>query len=725
MPDTELNRLTVGLSDLCYRRAPDEKWLLAPSRRVGFGWLDSVARSGQPLVNVRVRTLRGMALELAQPEMARLGLQYLQGVKAEVIMAGVLERSRDKGGGYLSGVDESQGLTRAVLGSIEDLRLAGLCPGDLDAGEFEVELKGRQVRTLLLEYEKELVESGLVDYAGALAIATRRLAGEGPAMTGGALVIMPADMEAELKGMERSLWSAVPGESRVVLPVDQPGEEGGGRADAALLGWVLDPTAAPEPAGDGSAGIFRATGEVNEVREVFGRCAQNGIPLDEVELIHTETTTYVPLVYEFACRLEQDEAGEVPVTFAEGIPVRYSRPARALLSWLSWIGSDFEQQVLVRMVEEGLLEIGEHGGEAPALSQLGALLKALPIGGGRERYLEVLGRSVARLEERASGRAERLREVRDLARDLLEWVTDEKDGQAAVLDGAAAFLEKRARCSGRFDEYCREFLLEKIGELADCVREEDTAGLKPRVWLAELAGESQAGGQGPRPGCMYVTPLSAGGHSGRAHTFIVGLDDGRFPGAGSQDPILLDGERGRMSDELSTGAGRLARRNREFALLLSRLRGTITLSYSCRDIIDDRAAFPSPVLLSAYRILSGSREGDVAGFLEWTPDPVSFAPEEPGCSIDLTGWWLWRLCVAGGVEDPRGKRLPRGLRIWGGASRRDGRERVTLLPHTTATCPGRGRTGTPPAGAARCCRQGGWKRSAAARWSTSSAMSWR
>jgi len=667
VPDADLNRLTGGLSELCHRRAPDEKWLLAPSLRVGFGWLDSVARSGRPLINVRVKTLGGMALELTQPEMARLGLEYLQGAGGEVLLAGILERLRDKGGGYLSGLDASQGLTRAVLGSINNLRMAGLAPGDLDVGDFEVELKGRQVRTLLREYEKELIASGLVDYAGALTIATRRLAGERPAITGGTLVILPGDMEAELKGLERALWSAIPEESRVVLPVDQPGEEGGRDTDAALLGWVLDPTAAPEPAGDGTAGLFRATGEVNEVREVFGRCARNGIPLDEVELIHTDTVTYVPLVYELACRLEPDEAGEVPVTFAEGIPVRYSRPARALLSWLSWIDEEFAQPTLVQMIEYGLLEVGGAAGEAPPLSQLGALLKALPIGGGRERYLEVLDRGVARLEERASGRTQRLRKVRDLARDLLEWATDEKDGQAAVLDGAAAFLEKRARCSGRFDEYCGEFLLEKIGELADCVREGDAVGLKPRVWLAELAGESNAGGQGPRPGRMYVTSLSTGGYSGRAHTFIVGLDDGRFPGTGSQDPILLDGERGRMSDDLSTGAGRLAGRNREFALLLSRLRGTVTLSYSCRDIIDDREAFPSPVILSAYRILSGSHGGDVAGFLEWIPDPVSFAPEEPGGSIDPTGWWLWRRCVAGGVEVPEEavasqfKNLARGL----------------------------------------------------------------
>ena len=57
------------------------------------------------------------------------------------------------------------------------------------------------------------------------------------------------------------------------------------------------------------------------------------------------------------------------------------------------------------------------------------------------------------------------------------------------------------------------------------------------------------GGLGPRGGCLHVAHVLAGGHSGRPHTFIVGLDDGRFPGVGLQDPILLDEER-RASPDL-------------------------------------------------------------------------------------------------------------------------------------------------------------------------------
>ena len=46
-----------------------EKWLIAPSRRVGNQWAECVARSGQAAVNLRVKTLKSLATELAGQEM--------------------------------------------------------------------------------------------------------------------------------------------------------------------------------------------------------------------------------------------------------------------------------------------------------------------------------------------------------------------------------------------------------------------------------------------------------------------------------------------------------------------------------------------------------------------------------------------------------------------------------------------------------------------------------
>ena len=692
-----LSRLVRSLGDFCREHVLDEKWLIAPSLRVGFQWLEQVARSGQPVLNVRVKTLGHMALELASPEMVRRKATYLRGARAQVLIGRMFGRLGETGrSGYLATLKASPGLIRCFLGALRDLRLAGLTGEDLAEASFEVQEKGREIRSLLIEYEKELGVSRLLDDADILRISAERLKKDPDGVPEGAYVLLPEDARSNLRALEQRLWESVPDAMRVLLDVDRPGQPPAEDplTDLALLGWVLTPAEAPLPAQDNTVSIFHAVGEVNEVHEVLRRCVEQKIPFDEVEILHTDSATYVPLVYELAWRLAPEGTDSVPVTFAEGIPPGYSRPARALRAWLAWIREDYPQAILVRMIQDGLLKVdgarlgedAEGKGEAGSASftKLGAILRTVPVGGGRDRYLEVLGREIAALEaplaRKSSGLPEEdedreaetetgsnrdmarlqerlgaLRLLRVLARDLLACAVaghGRSQSQKKFLEAALEFLEKQVRRVGKLDEYAHAQLVQEIRELADCLGQEEVPDLDVREWLAELTRSSHVLGLGPRPGCLHVAPLSMGGHSGRKHTFILGLDDTRFPGAGLQDALLLDGERGRISPDLPTAGGRLARTLEGFAGLLSRLRGSVTLSYCCRSLSDDRDMFPSSVVLSVYRIVSGNREGDQETLLRWLPDPASFAPDRPGRSIDRTEWWLWRMCAGGSPENP-------------------------------------------------------------------------
>jgi hypothetical protein len=89
----------------------------------------------------------------------------------------------------------------------------------------------------------------------------------------------------------------------------------------------------------------------------------------------------------------------------------------------------------------------------------------------------------------------------------------------------------------------------------------------------------------------------------------------------------------------------LAFRREEFLRLLARLRGRVTLSYSCYDIGRDRELFPSPTLVAAYRILAGEPEGDLAGMRRWLGPPASFGPADPAQALDESEWWLARVCA--------------------------------------------------------------------------------
>ena len=686
-----MNALTTALADVCRERMLAEKWVIAPSLRVGHQWLEAVARGGQAVVNARVKTLTHVALDLAGPAMAREGLSLLGTVGGQVVMGRVWARLRqEREGGYLLGLEASPGLFQTLLTAVQDIRLAGLDANGLSPRGFEVGAKGEELAAILRAYLDELRAAGRVDRAQVLRLAAERLRAEPAAVGPNVAVLLPDD--AEMTAMVRALLDALPAGRLVSLPVDEPLSPRLEQTDLALLRWLPEPADAPEPVGDGTARIVRAVGEANEVRGALRGALAAGVPLDEIELLHTDAETYVPLVYELALRLRTDggaRAEGVPVTFAEGIPASYSRPGRALRAWLAWRRDGYPQAPLVRMLQDGLLEAAGPGADEARFHRLANALRPIPIGFGRDRYLGAIDAQIASLKQQLRGaargedqdeeppsrrqrdwgrRLEDVQELRGLVAGLLEHTPPAEAPQREMLQDATAFLREHARCGNQEDAFARKKLIEEIEKLPPWLEGgEGLVGLDVAQWLDAMLGSAEVLGSGPRPGRLHVANVFTGGHSGRPYTIIVGLDDSRFPGAGTQDPVLLDGERQRVSADLPTAAGRLREKLDRFARLLARLRGTVTLSYSCRSLEDDREMFASPVVLAAHRILSGEREADPARLAEQLAPPASFAPAAPERCLDDADWWLWRLCGPATVADRQAivqvhfPRLHRGL----------------------------------------------------------------
>jgi hypothetical protein len=677
------NVLTRAIGRYCSEHALDEKIILAPSRRIGTQWLDAVARGGQPVFNARAETLTGLALSIAAPLLEKKGLSTLRGLSLEVAVDGIVSELMagatlgSPGLTYLAGLAPSPGLTRTVARMLSELREAGVAASSVEPRSFEVERKGVEVRTMMERYEELLASGGHADEAAIQRSAIERLKAE-PEAIGDVTVLIPSDAERDLRGLEKALWEAVPESNRAVLPADEPcmapPDEQDALSDAMLLRWSSAPAEAPAPAGDGSARITSAIGEVNEVREVFRDCAEKQIPLDQVEVVHTDAATYVGHFYELAVRMMEEGADELPVTFYEGIPARYSRPGRALAAWLAWARDGFPQQQMARMIQEGLLNVPVEGDTELSAARLAAILRTVPIGAGRERYASQLDWAADNLrrrlseaavseegleedmhgisdDERASleSRLQGIDVLRGLIAGLLSETPVETDDDARTVACAAFFIEKHGRAVSMLDTYSRQALLERVTELERCLTDAGPlAGFDAEAWLEDLPSSVKVLGQGPSPGKLYVSNIEHGGHSGRPHTYVVGLDDTRFPGAGLQDPLLLDGERAAISDDLMTASARIDRRVEGFARLAARLRGEVTLSYCARDLGDDREMFPSRILVSAGRVLTG----EPIAVLKLHVPPASFAPTGEARCIDMGEWWLWRMCTGEPVARP-------------------------------------------------------------------------
>ena len=657
-----MNLMLEQIADLARSKLLAPKWLLAPSIRAGNQWLEQIVRSGSPVVGFQVMTLPHLARELAMGRLATEKLAKLPSFAGTLLMDRLLG---EHAGEYLKQSENSAGLAGAVLTAIEQIRLAAVGTADLDRISFEVQGKGGDLRQLLEAYEAELKHLSVIDHAGILHLAIEQLQSNARTLPADLLLIEPDSVEP--LGLEAKLLELFPESVRHQVPGSTPIEPA---TNIKRLCFLTQPTEATAPLDTEDVDLFTAVGEVNEVREVLRRLLSGKTPLDHAEVLHTDYATYVPLIYEIAAGLAAEHQSEtesglsVPVTFAEGIPAHFGRPGRALSAWLHWMREDFDQMLLVRMLHEGLLKL-----EGENISRSGAtsVLRVLAIGSSAERYLvkidqriEVLNQKIRsaqtnQTEEDYPGRGEHYeREKANLiaVRDLVERLLTLSQVETGIdlLESAASFLRELTYGQTETDNYARDGLLTDIEAMRHWLPQlGQPTKAQMTAHLETLAERKRILGSGPRPGKLHVAHVLTGGHSGREKTFVLGLDDGRFPGHVTQDPILLDSEREQLSESLLRGGELVERSVQDFIRTLTRTGPHLTLSYPCWDLADDRERFPSPLFLAAYRINTGDQQADQEEVQHALQPACSFVDQNHW--LDETEWWLSKLCGEEQVTD--------------------------------------------------------------------------
>ena len=633
-------------------------WLVAPSRRVGQAWLETVVRLGAPVSNLRVTTLAALAFDLVADTLAASGTVLAPPRAKLVTVERVLDESRDDLEFLRDFAGPLHRLAERVLASLEAIRGSGLSSGDIVRG-LGRSAKARDLGLLLDRYDAALRALNLIDQPGELALAIDHVTA-GRVSPAVALVLVPDDIDPP--PLERRLLdalAAVPGVAVRTLA-----------ADAAL-------PVAPAPIDISHICIFRAAGEANEVRHVLRMCMARGLRFDEIEIVHTDAATYPALVREIVAAVPRPAAAgsggdHLPVTFAEGLPLADSKPGRALAGWLAWRRDGHPQSGLERLLRDGVLDLGSIAPEAGWAAALVRELRSVKIGRGLDRTVSMLAAAAARAAEqppesfarsldddgpsdiatpedllarkaRISGR---LTAVAALARVLAECEGGAAPTARAVLEGARRFVQDLCPADSEFDGNARRLILDEIDAMLTWRSDRpDTTARDMLEWLAQLPAELVVLGSGPRPGCLHVSGLTGGGHSGRPYTFVVGLDENRFPGGGATDPVLTDGDRALLNSarpeaRLTVARDAAARTTEQWRRLLARLRGEVWLGFTCRDVADDAEVFPSPALVALHAQAAGNPLVTVDEFLCALGPPETFVPATPDLALDESQWWL-------------------------------------------------------------------------------------
>ncbi|MGH9658808.1 MAG: hypothetical protein ACRD96_09705, partial [Bryobacteraceae bacterium] len=131
--------------------------VLAPTRPAADDFVRAAAAGGRGLFGVYRMTPGMLAAEMATPALAERGLAPVGRLGLEALAARGVHDCPSLA--YFQPVAEMRGFARALASTLDELRLEGVRPEDLDASGDA----GRDLARLLVAYESALEERSLAD----------------------------------------------------------------------------------------------------------------------------------------------------------------------------------------------------------------------------------------------------------------------------------------------------------------------------------------------------------------------------------------------------------------------------------------------------------------------------------------------------------------------------------------------------------------------------------
>ncbi len=604
--------------------------LLVAFARLRGGWIGWEATN-----------LRGIAEQIAFVPLARARRRAGNDIEIGALVntaldAAIATGKLDKRFAALQG---SIGFRHAVRDSLLELRMAHVSAPELRA-VARPGAPAYELATVVEQFERLLDASRLVDPAGVFRAALDAFYTEAPFVLDGELFLAPGLVAHGLPG---DLLDRLIAHGAVRLEVDE----------------ALGSSATRAPEGI-SVDFFAAATPSDELREVLRRAVADGYRWDEVEIATTDPDTYGIALDALCQRLG------IGATMLKGIPLARTRLGRTIDRWFGWISDGLPADTLREALEAGEMVLA--GSDVPA-SALARDFRRLQIGWGRARYetaIKALASkpTVSRYEdetdeEYAARQASRVRTalaLREFLIGLLDAtpIVPERGNERPVHTSAPKLASSMLRwmqlvpMHGMAEQQAAGRIEERLSQLA-AITEPDVAfsaavaGLRDvladvRAWPLVTEERKPWSASG---GMVHLTDIAHAGTTGRARTFVVGLDADRTGGGGRQDPLLTDTVRAALgSGRLPTTRERRAEQGVILANALAGLRGRVTLSYATSGALDGREAGPSPVLLEWWRAAKGDTSLSYEKLRAELRPPKSAVPDDAGSSIDARDAWL-------------------------------------------------------------------------------------
>lgn len=641
MSTSASSRLLESLHALTREHPLARKRLVGPDVNFGRELLVTLARRTGGWVGWEATNLRGIARGLAFLPLAERGIRCADDVTVNALANLALERSiaANMVSSSFSMLAPGLGFRRALLDTLLELRTAGI-GADVLRERVAKGSPAHDLPPVLEQYEALLAERKLADPPELFRMAIDAFEQEAPFVLDGVIALAPARTP---RGLPGELTRLLVAHGARTLDADVPDEE-------RVLHAQVD------------ADFFAAATPSDELREIMRRVIAEGLRWDDVEIVVTDADTY---------GIALDALGQrvgVGATMLQGIPLSRTRIGRALDRWLDWVSDGLPADVLRQALEAGELVAPDSDVTS---TQLARELRQLTIGWGRSRYEDAAerlasGRRIAELlpreeespeefEDRRASRERACRALHSLLASLLACTPqvpergDPRPVRCSCSALATATLGYLALVPthGEAEQATMANLRGRLEALA--LVEEDDASFSSamaalRESLADLRAwpmvTSERKPWSASGGMPHLTTVSHAGTTGRKRIFVAGFDAERTSGSGRQDPLLPDSVRRALGgDRLVTSTERREESAQQLAASVASLRGRVTFSYATSGSLDGREAGPAPLMLDAWRQVTGSAAASYEDLRHALRPPASAVPSK-GVSIDARDAWL-------------------------------------------------------------------------------------
>lgn len=596
------------LRKTCEQHPLTEKIIVVDSYFIGEQILLQYVKSGHQAINFKIKTIRDLALDTIQTHCEEMTTT----IGSHFMYSIVKSLQQEKKLQYFQELEITPPFSYHMFQLIQELRLAGFTSITIKPSAFVSETKGQDIIRILQRYEKLMVDYQLKDDASLYKQAKEK------AVQSERLFLLQSQLSVSYV-QEQFLEHLCP----VMLSLPVTPVYGVPKPKETKYSFIQEGEPTPlsyiyqlqSEKVKTAITLHKWKTEEEEIKDVLSQIKRKSLRLDDCAIFYTSAHPYVTTVFHLS------QSYNIPVTFQDGVPIQFTKPGKLVNGLVQWVRSSYESRLFTKLLQEGLFQMED---EAPSKIRWTTLLRQLNIGWGKARYTERLENEIKKVRERLVGKENEQHQTLEQVYKNLVWMKTwydpiftalpsiEKDKHISLrelLQGLHFIIAKMANSTSFYDEAAKTSLLEKIEQLVPYTNE--VISVQEALFhIEELLLNMNIGASRAKPGHLHVCSYQKGTYISRNSRFLVGLDQQRFPGSQSENPLLLDKERSNLGKNIPLLQHSITKKNYVMLQLIASSAGHVHVSCCQFDINDNRLLSPSYLFLQCYRYITGDHDAD-------------------------------------------------------------------------------------------------------------------